>query len=1186
MATKKLFYLTLLKFLVIFICIPYTGVSQIDTNPEENISTYDYAIKEFTLPGGRLFNNVNAITEDPYGFLWFGTHNGIVRYDGYEFIIYTKIESDSTSLSTPYVESIYWDSFDKLWVGTNNGGLFRFDPESEQFTHFKHISDDPYSISNSTVTSIAEDGNGDLWFGTINGLNLFNRKTEKFTQFYTDTTKSGSLTHDAVYQLYTDKKGTLWIGTGMVTFQPEPGGLECYSIESNTFTPYLYNSNDESLWTSAAGGILEDRSGNFWVGTTAGLQKMDRETGNFKKMNDSSKFSNSTSSREDDLSSVRVILEDQKGGLWFGGNGKKNSRNYLVRYDSISKRTYNVPIDSPVWELYESSDGTIWVASGGLGRVYKITPIAKILSLQTENVFLNAFKETYPQAHTNEFIGPYHLTADNPKGILWAGCFNTSNGQVFLGNYNPQNKQTKFFPLTELINKSDIKLNKDQYPAHGMGIDKEGKIWGTLETQEVGLFSFNPKTNELQHFKHQPKNPNSLSTNLVSSILLDSRGEIWVATYGKGLNRFNPKTNQFIHYTPNEEEEYQIGGSFPLTLIEDTKGIIWVGGGINKPDDRPFLTGIDPVKNKIKEVVFPKEVVNTSINHIALKKEGSLILSLSKKGYAFYGPESEFLSFHVKSNGGFVYDNIAAVVIDSNNVIWTASNDEANFTRQNYPDAVQLFKGKHPSPSILREAAIDTNGHIYFVNTDGLVDINPDLVTTPQINESDVLQLIDFYVLGEKQLPNTSEILSEPIWQMNQIELNHKAETFAFRFSDFNFHSNNSKFEYRLYPYESNWQATTGIPYASYNKVPAGKYEFQVRGLYETGNINNQNLNLHLTILPPWWKTWWAYTLYGIGALGILYSFRKHELKKQKQRLKIEKDKLAEQQRINAQIAKFVPNAFIQSLGKKDIMEIRLGDAVAQEVTVLFSDIRNYTTLAEQMTPQENFQFVNAFNRRMGPIIQQQQGFVNQYLGDAIMALFKESPEDALRAAIEMQHTLRNYNIERRAKDWESIRIGIGFHTGSLIMGIIGDDHRMDAATISDSVNIAARIESLTKYFGASILLSEDSFQQIPKKEDFNFRYLGQVIVKGKLQPIGIYECFDGDTKEQIAKKTETLPIFDAGLNHYFKQSFPDAILYFEKIVAANPLDAPTQLFLSKALHYSKLPTNSDWTGVEKMEWK
>ncbi|HYM95010.1 MAG TPA: adenylate/guanylate cyclase domain-containing protein [Chitinophagaceae bacterium] len=287
--------------------------------------------------------------------------------------------------------------------------------------------------------------------------------------------------------------------------------------------------------------------------------------------------------------------------------------------------------------------------------------------------------------------------------------------------------------------------------------------------------------------------------------------------------------------------------------------------------------------------------------------------------------------------------------------------------------------------------------------------------------------------------------------------------------------------------------------------------------------------------------------------------------------------------RIHEVTKKFVPNEFIRSLGKEVLTDVKLGDQVEKIVTVLFSDIRNYTTLSEQMTPEENFRFVSSFNERMGPIIRKHHGFINQYLGDAIMAIFPGNASDCLAAAVEMQKAVKNFNKERELLNQPSIQIGVGMHTGSLIMGITGDEFRMDATTISDTVNTASRIESLTKYYKASIILSDATIKQIPHPEKFHLRNLGKVQVKGKLAPVGIYECFSGNNEDEIFKKEKMLPVFNTGMEQYLNKSFSDAIASFTKVVHSHPEDLTAELFIEKATRYFKNGVPANWAGVEEM---
>lgn len=302
--------------------------------------------------------------------------------------------------------------------------------------------------------------------------------------------------------------------------------------------------------------------------------------------------------------------------------------------------------------------------------------------------------------------------------------------------------------------------------------------------------------------------------------------------------------------------------------------------------------------------------------------------------------------------------------------------------------------------------------------------------------------------------------------------------------------------------------------------------------------------------------------------LALAYRFKIVTLERAEalqKKLNIEKQQTEQLQKINIASNAFVPQTFLNFLGKKNILDATLGDFVEKQVNVLFSDIRDYTSLSEKMSPEETFKFVSAFNRRMGPIIQEYGGFINQYLGDGIMAIFPEKADKTLFGAVEMQRALVKYNQKRRVEHKEPIRMGIGLHTGSLIMGIIGDGQRMDAATISDTVNVASRIESLTKEYKSALLISEEFYDKIENKESFNFRYLGKINVKGKKNPIDIYECFDGDQTEVRNLKKQSLHLFKEAMQFYLDKDFEKAISSFESVLKFNEKDATAQLFIEKA---------------------
>jgi len=264
---------------------------------------------------------------------------------------------------------------------------------------------------------------------------------------------------------------------------------------------------------------------------------------------------------------------------------------------------------------------------------------------------------------------------------------------------------------------------------------------------------------------------------------------------------------------------------------------------------------------------------------------------------------------------------------------------------------------------------------------------------------------------------------------------------------------------------------------------------------------------------------------------------------------------------------KFVPYQFIKSLGHEVITDVKLGDQVEKIVTVLFTDIRNYTSLSEQMTPEETFGFICLFNERMGPIIRKHEGFINQYLGDSIMAIFPVNAGNALEASIEMQQEIREFNAMQLQNNKPPIEIGIGMHTGPLIMGITGDIDRMDACTISDTVNTASRVESLTKHYKTSILLSDASLKQIDNKSLFHLRNLGLVQLKGKHNSINVHECFSCNSASELQRKLGTLLIFNQGVSHYLNKNFAPANEAFKKVIDMDPDDRTAKFFFNNTLN-------------------
>lgn len=283
---------------------------------------------------------------------------------------------------------------------------------------------------------------------------------------------------------------------------------------------------------------------------------------------------------------------------------------------------------------------------------------------------------------------------------------------------------------------------------------------------------------------------------------------------------------------------------------------------------------------------------------------------------------------------------------------------------------------------------------------------------------------------------------------------------------------------------------------------------------------------------------------------------------------------------------KFVPREFLEHLGRKTLTDVRLGDHMQREMAVFFSDIRDFTRLSEGMTPQENFNFLNSYLKRATPIIRSNHGFIDKYIGDAIMALFPREPADALRTGVELQRALIKYNEGRKSAGYEAVRIGIGLHSGELILGTIGEEERMQTTVIADAVNVAARIEGLTKVFGVSLLLGKSIVDKLPPGHGFHLRHLGAVKAKGKMRSVEIYECFDNDPPELMQHKINSADLFGNAINQFREALFLSAGNAFARVSAMNPQDTVAAHYRDSCSLAVLKGGGAAWDGAERIETK
>lgn len=289
--------------------------------------------------------------------------------------------------------------------------------------------------------------------------------------------------------------------------------------------------------------------------------------------------------------------------------------------------------------------------------------------------------------------------------------------------------------------------------------------------------------------------------------------------------------------------------------------------------------------------------------------------------------------------------------------------------------------------------------------------------------------------------------------------------------------------------------------------------------------------------------------------------------------------------RFNRASRRFVPFEFLRMLGKESIVDVSLGEQTQREMAILFSDIRAFTELSEKMTPKENFDFINSYLDKVGPIIRDHHGFIDKYIGDAVMALFPSSAEDALEAALAMHRTVREWNARRSAHGYQPVAIGIGVHWGRVMLGTIGEHERMDGTVISDAVNLASRIESLTKQYGAGVLISDTAWQTIPNREKYQYRFVDRVAVKGKNEPVGLIEILDAEENDAMKAKLQQRSDFATAVELYRSGQFQDAKTQFLSLLAANGQDKVLRLYLERIdRHLARPPAG--WRGYEVLTEK
>lgn len=801
---------------------------------------------------------VNSIIQDENGYMWFATNDGLNRFDGYEFTVYKPNSGDKHSLSNNAVKVIYEDSDGIIWIGTAGGGLSRFDVATQKFTSYMHDPFDKKSISNNDVYAIFEDTKKNLWIGTYGGgLNIFDRENNVFKNYVYNEDDSTSISGNAIRSIAEDHDGNIWIGV-------DEGGLNLFNPENETFTRFVYDSeNINSISSNVIMNIYVAESGDLWIGTYGGgFNVFNPETKTFKRYKH---IPGNSKSLSNDI--VWCFYENNDGTMWIGTRGGG-----LNVFDPISEtfHSYRREITDPgsisgnnILSIVKDKSGVIWLGTEAAG-------LNKI-DLQCKDFGQIGYKETGNSLSNENVFSIY----EDENNVLWVG---TRGGG--LNEYNPKTKQYNHYPC-----KSDGKYDCLNIISFSAGQD--GIMW--LGTDGDGFFKFNKYTKQIQtQYKFDPSNYNTLSNNAVSALHVDSDNILWIGTYGGGLNKFNIDDNKFRNI-PIDNKNFM--KNVVWTIYEDSKGILWIGTGgkglmrLDKKTDRYVFFEND------RDI--PTSISNNVVLSILESKDGTIWVGTGGGGLnKFDRNKGAFKAYTQKE--GLTNDMVLGILEDENGYLWLSTyNGLSRFDPKS-----EVFTNYYETDGLQgnsfneRACYKSKSGQMYFGGANGITYFNPN-----EINDNDYVSpiaLTDFKIfnksVGVNQRFGNDVILKQSIETTDNIVLSYKHNVFSFEFASLHFAApNNNKYKYKMEGFDDEWIVTDASKrFATYTNLSGGEYVFKVKGTNNDGVWNEQPAMIKITVIPPFWKTSWFYSILIIVALISVYLFikiRERQLIKDKNRL-------------------------------------------------------------------------------------------------------------------------------------------------------------------------------------------------------------------------------------------------------------------------------------------------------------
>jgi len=808
----------------------------------------DFKFTHLTNLHGLSQSTVQAILKDKYGFMWFGTQDGLNRYDGYTFKVYRHTPKDSFSLRKSHITALFEDRLGNLWVGTSNGGLSLYDRKRDAFVHYRESYGNYQGLSQKSVTAIYEDKQNNLWIGTYWKLNLVDRKTGRITQFGNDAADASSISGDGISAIFEDNKGNLWVGTNH--------GLNVMDRRTRKFKRFFQSENINSLSDNSITAIHQDNRGRLWVGTNNGLNLYDYTSGTFTRFHQDAANSNSLGNNR-----VLAIEDAANGKLWAGTASTLDlfdiDKNQFTHFGSNPSIPTSLNKNGNVTALYGDKDGILWVGTyqGGINK------------LDNRLTYFDTYQNNPNDLNSLSFNVITSL-AENAEGDVWIG---TGGGALNLWK-RATNTFTRYNPdpadKSSLANWGVLSLCQGK---------KNNYLW-------VGMYGhcvdrYDPKTNKFTHYT-KGDGPHQLNNDAVYALFEDSNGQIWMGTNGGGANVLDQKTGIITKYLNDPNDQHSLGGNFVRCFMEDKRGNIWIGstGGVSvfHPSTRKFTNYNQSNSDIESDMVFA----------FCEDSKGYMWIGTLGGGLSKLDPTTKKVTTYTTAEG--LPDNtINGIVEDKQGFLWISTNN--GLSRFDPAKAVFMNSGLNngiQSYEFSQGAALKTaKGDLVFGGINGFNVINPDSII--RNNKMPPVVITGFKLFNKPVLAGSEDSpLQEDILETKEIKLNYDQSIITFEFAALNFTApENNEYAYMLEGFDKDWIYGGTNRKATYTNLSPGTYTFRVKASNNDGVWNETGTSIKLIITPPFWQTWWFRLMVALALITgivLLYKFRVRAIQRQK----------------------------------------------------------------------------------------------------------------------------------------------------------------------------------------------------------------------------------------------------------------------------------------------------------------